>query len=471
MDIEVVDARATEEAPAPEEPAGDRSWWRRRVVEAGPAAQALAIGVLVAAVSLAVRWWQTSGRVPGWWNDTGAYDEVSQRSLTSGRFWMAERPPGVPLVMKLVGDPPSYRFMYVNIGAACVAWGWLAEELVRALGAVRLRAVAVGVAVIGLSFASEVILWDSQVLSESLAISLLVGVVAAVLEVLRLRSLPSVLQLLVVAWLWALLRDTNAVTLLVLAAVAGVCVWRFGALVVPRRVAAVAVVGLLAVAGWSMTSAWVGHRDLVPLADVFAARILGYEDRVDWFADHGMPQRDEILEAGRGIGPDSDPRTLELGRHDPKWAEWWRWLRADGKATWVRFIVEHPTYLFAEPLKDPERTYNNSGLTGYAGEMRVVPFADEVFWLPMPLVVVGLGALSAAQLRHRRRPPPVVAVAWTLAGAAALAGFMTWHTGGMETGRHLLVSAFEARLALVLLLLAVLVQPSTEPPAQEPAPV
>ena len=467
MDIEVADAPAatddTEDA-APDRPAWPeraRRWpgQAREALATQPAVLAVVLAALVAVVGLLVRLWEANGRVPGWWNDTGAYYDVSKRSLLDGRFWAAERPPGVPLVLKIVQDPPSYRFMYVNIGAACIAWGWLTAEVVRTLRVMGLRAVAVAAALLGLSFTSVLILWDAQVLSESLALSLAAGTVAGVLRVVRVRTWPSVAILVVVAWLWTLMRDTNAVTILILAGVGALWLRRFAPPDLPRRIVGGAVVGLLLVAGWSMTSAYVGHRDVVPLADVMAIRVLGYPDRVEWFADHGMPQEAEILEAGKGIGPDAGTRLLELGKDDPKWAPWWRWLRSDGKRAWIGFVVTHPTFLFMEPLKEPERVYNNGDLKGYAGDMRVVPFVDDILWAPTALVLLGIGGLSFAHVRLRRRPTPLVLVAWTLVAAAGISAFATWHAGGMEPVRHLLTSAFELRLGLVLLALGVLLSP------------
>ena len=102
-------------------------------------------------------------RIPGWWNDTGAYADIAERSLFSGRFWMGHRPPGVPLVLKAAGHEPSYAFMYVNIAVAGLAWGWLCGELVRTLKVVGIHAVAVAAVVFGFSCVSDLMLWDSQV--------------------------------------------------------------------------------------------------------------------------------------------------------------------------------------------------------------------------------------------------------------------------------------------------------------------
>ena len=143
----------------------------RHVSATRPALLVWVIAVATAAVGLLVRWWEANGRYPGWWQDTGDYHDVSQRPLLSGRFWAADRPAGVPLVLKIVGEPPSFKFQAVNIGVVCLAWGWLAGELVRSLRVVGWRAVAAAAVVLGLSFSSQLILWDSQVLSESLAIS------------------------------------------------------------------------------------------------------------------------------------------------------------------------------------------------------------------------------------------------------------------------------------------------------------
>ncbi len=435
---------------------------RRWIASAPPVVLPIAMGIGGALVILAVRYWQTSDRVPGWWNDTNAYDLIADRPLFSGRFWMGDRAPGVPLFLKLFGEDPSYKFMAVNIGAACVAWGWLCGELIHSLRAEGLRACGIAGAVLGLSLTSSVILWDSQVLSESLSISLAVALVAGVIRVERVRSVMSVAILLAVAWAWTWMRDSHAITVLVFAAAGYLWFRRSAPPLLPRRIATVGVVGLVIVAGWSMTSAWVGHRDLLPLHDVFAVRVLPYPDRVAWFAEHGMPQEDELNEAA----PDPDPEredapVLGLGRDDERWAGWWDWLESDGKEAWMRYVIEHPWYVFTEPLENPERTYNNAEgtLLGYAGDMRHVSFVNEIFWAPTTLLVVAVAALALAHAGNRRRPAPLTVIGWVLLVAAAISGLVTWHTGGMETARHLLLSAFELRLGVVLLVLGLLIRP------------
>jgi hypothetical protein len=393
---------AVPDSPIRDEPGG--LWDANRV--------ALTWAIAVALTGLAVRWWQVAGRSPSWWQDSEDYWTVSGRSLWSRDFWMAERPAAVPLLLQLTGGKVGAWFVKAQIVLAALSWGWLAGELVRAVAPSWRRGAPVAAGVLAFSLSTPVTMWDRSVLSESMTVSLLAALAAALLGLVREPSWGRGTVLVGVAWLWSTTRDTNVVTLVVLAAAAGIWAARSAD---HRRLASAVAAGLLVVTAGSMQSAMVGDRDALPLADAFPVRVLPYPERVEWFVATRCPWPTT-----------SGPRRLQAIRapiHStrrwsgspattPYFQPWWDWLRAHGKATFIRWVVAHPTYAVAEPMASPERVFNNTeGDLGFyaATDMPKVPFISELFWPSTPVSIVAAAALAHA-LARRRRYGPVITV-------------------------------------------------------------
>jgi hypothetical protein len=202
-----------------------------------------------------------------------------------------------------------------------------------------------------------------------------------------------------------------------------------------------------------------GERQVYPMRNVFEVRVLPYQDRVRWFADHGMPRTGEFL------GPDARKAHVEPGQapvvavpdDDPALQDWLAWVRDDGRSAYARFVVTHPLYLVAEPLRSPERSFNNAegDRTFYAPiDQRRLPLVDG-FALPTVVVVV-LGGMVAGWAVGRRMLPPLVAAGAVVALLAVPHGVAAWHSDGMETARHLVVPALQLHLGVLLMVVGAL---------------
>jgi hypothetical protein len=419
---------------------------------------------ITALVGVWVRAWQLHGHAAAGWNDTQDYFTSSKSPWFSLDLWAGPRTPAIPVLFKLTGgDGQNAVALQAVIGALC--WAALATAVAAALPAGWRRRTAAAL-VIGVSLTERTTMWDQSLLSESLALAFLALVVAAALHLGRRVTPGRAAALVGASLLWVAVRDAPAVALL--AGAAALVVVVAAARPHPRHraeVLAVTGAGLVIVAALTMAAAHRGERDQQPLEHVFAVRVLPYPDRVDWFGDHGMPMAEEIA----ALGPASYPvptgppvKGVPTVEDDPAFAPWHRWVGSSGQRTFLRWLATHPGYVLAEPQKNPERAYNNAegDLDFYRPvDFRSVPLIGVLSlgtaWLiPLGLLVV------AVLIWFAKLWSPLVLVGVTVALTSVPHGVMAWHSDGMETARHLVVPGMQMRLAVVLLVAALLTERS-----------
>jgi hypothetical protein len=453
-----------------------------------------------AAAVAAVRAWQIVGRQPVWWNDSADFLASAHTGLFSVERWAGPRTAAAPLVLSLARfDPGTYVGWQAAIAVAC--WAALATSVWMVMGAGRARWVG-PLAVVAFACTRPVTMWERSVLSESLAASALALTLAAVLQLARgvskggfrgsrgpadagsahtvrpAESTPiawRVVAVLAASALWLITRDSHAAVVLIAAVAVGVGLvvaeWRGRGRPADdgSRERDRAVGGLILLACWLFTLggvAWVaashGHRYVYPLRNVFEARVLPYPDRVAWFAGHGMPQ------AERFTGPDApapavsgggDAPVVLVADDEPDMQEWRAWVAQHGRGALAAWMATHPAYLVTEPLRDPERTFNNAegDRSFYApADQREVPLVTDVLapdrWVALAVVVVA--AAWATRRRHWGSPLLLVG-----AGTVALAlphALISWHTDGMEAARHLMMPALQLYLGALLMVLGIL---------------
>jgi hypothetical protein len=418
------------------------------------------------ALVAAARVWQIAGRGAVWWNDSADFLASAGTGLFSVERWAGSRTAAAPLVLSLARFEPR---TYVNWQAAIavVCWAALATSVWTVIEGKRARWLG-ALAVVAFSCTVPVTMWERSVLSESLGASTLALVLAAALQLVRGVSGRRVAAVLAASALWLITRDSHASVVVVAAVALGVGLvvveWRRGKDDTTERDRAVGALILLAC--WLFTlgaASWVaashGNRYAYPLRNVFEARVLPYPDRVAWFADHGMPQ------AERFVGPDALAPVVGGGGQapvtyvaddDPSMREWLAWVGRDGRGAFAAWVATHPGYLVTEPLRDPERTFNNArgDRDLYAPvDQREVPLVTDVLvpnrWVALAIVA----AVAVWATRRRRWGSPLVLVGAATVALAAPHGLVSWHSDGMETARHLAIPALQLHLGALLMVL------------------
>ena len=210
------------------------------------------------------------------------------------------------------------------------------------------------------------------------------------------------------------------------------------------------VLGLLA--SWTSSH---GQRHAFPMRNVYEVRVLPYPDRVAWFAEHGMPKTEVFVGPAARVPYQEPgmPPVMYVGDDDAELASWLDWVESDGRSAFARYVLTHPPYLVTEPLRSPERTFNNArgDREFYAAlDQRQVPLVDRVLALPTAVVLL-VAALLVGWAFGRRRLTPLLVAGGVTALLSVPHGLTAWHGDGMETARHLVVPALQLHLGVLLM--------------------
>jgi hypothetical protein len=393
--------------------------------------------------------------------DTDGFVAVSKAPLLSLAFWAGTRPPGFPLLLKLVGLEPLPVFVAQLTLAAC-CWGALALAIASQLQLRWLRPVAFGL-ILAFSLSHDVVQWDLIRHSESLASSLFALFVALLVwSASAYRDFPRrarrhaiYVSLPIAAALWTSVRDTNAYLLLGLAGlmVAGV---------LSRRVrtnpdvgwylgVAAAFVALFWLQNWSADA---GGRWQYPLVNTLGKRILVDEQATAFFVAQGMPTSRQVM---RYRDQFADAHGMAVFRNR-NMAPFRDWLEARGKSTYIAYLLSRPAESLWAPvdalrtlLRPPNSVYGEwagLALPRWVGQLSSLLYTRNMTILLTWAGITLLVALIAAGFGLARP-------AW-LVPAALLAllypmMFIVWHGDAMEVGRHSHLIGIQLRLALWML--------------------
>lgn len=401
-------------------------------------------GALVVAF-VVLRLEATLGRPVAFFNDSPSYFDFG--------LWGAVRFPVTTAFYALVGDHRAI----VDGQAVAGALAWSVAAVV-AGSVIERRWIRYGfqVLVLALGLTAPVTRFDNALLSESIAVSLTVVLVACVLRFACRPTAAMAISVFAVATVWALQRQSHSFVLVVAAVVLAV----LGAGRADRWLAWRLAVGLLAVAlvGVVLASSTSQIQEYNS-AQILVRRILQDEPRNQWFLDHGMPANGPEL-----LVPPYENRfgdvAVEL-EEDPTFGPW---LRDEFSGEYLRYLVTHPHYTFTTPFGDEGTLVPLAvGTTGYGSARTVLP--DGVGTAPWPgtaagqrvlgglaLAILVAGVLGAVWSRDRRRA--LAGVGGVLLVVAANLVFVT-HTAGWEYERLLVPTGVAVRFALVWLLAAV----------------
>ena len=437
----------------------------------------LAIGVAYVAVRL-----QAVLRVHEVWGDMP--DSAGYRVPGSSFGWErvsftggAQRPWTVPLVYALVPTDGVRAGLQVLVSIG--AWATLAAVVARQLVRPWLRIAGV-VLVLLISCSWGVISWDLAILSESLALSLAVLMVAAWIGHLGRPSWVTATAVVVTSALFLFTRVHHAPVIAAVAVAALVlAAGRSRPAAPPRAVRVATAASLTVLAAWGL--ALVGPQDqgyaardrleTSLFAETFALNlrfhILADEPTTAWFLEHGMPRPVALEPYVRHDGIHEDawetwPAFFDAFRRDRALVDW---VEEHGRRTFTTYTIERSPDLarrFAGDL--PALLVPAASSLGYAwpepilpGPVAAVvaPQAGDATIAPVPLVLAGCVATVAIR---RRLPPnrPLAVVGAVAAAVSVPALFLSWLGSPVEHTRHAVPFTVVLLVGLVLVLLAAL---------------
>lgn len=383
--------------------------------------------------------------------DTPGYERVAQLPLWSIRFYTGERGFTVPLVYKILSTAESRIIGQLVLSIVC--WLVLAAVAARAARSTPMQLIVFG-AVLTFALATQIVLWDTLLISESISFSLMALMLAAWLSLVWKPSSRRAAVVLSVSLFWAFARDTNADVVLFAGLLAAVSILRDG----QRRLKAVLAIGCIVIFALSTLSADAGARWRQPMVDVIAHRVLPSPALARYF-EHA------------GLAPHTDWTQSD-------------WIDQSARSTYARYLLTHPSYALLQPFSGHQQAlWSSSDNTVSLLDPSTAPYNDNVSHRPIPLpdraqglvfphgltalfalVALSLIASLAAAARGRLQQE-----SWVLLGVLLTIYpqlVLVWHMSGVEVDRHALTGAVLLRLsALILLLLAVdrLVAPVEEP--------
>jgi hypothetical protein len=380
--------------------------------------------------------------------DTGGYLEVANAPFPSMQWWAGIRSATVPLAYRLAGGAVAPALV-LQLVLACFAWSVLALVVMRAVRTAWLKPVAVGL-VLAFSLSREITQWDRIALSDSISLSLVALLVAALILYAERPGWLSLAALLVLGLLWAFARTPNGYELLFVVPVLAVT-----AVARPTRRApdGVAMAGLLAVFVLSTASTNAGLRWEAPFYNVMDRRILPDATAVSYFAERGMPVTTALRRQTNRLGQAANEAYYRAELRPVR-----TWVLAHGQEAYVTFLLTHPGEALLDPaaqLADllsengPIRRYAPGAWEPLNGALSAWLFPDGGAFGVLVAGVLGVGAAAMALVGWRRR----LLVPALLVAAAVPFAILIYHGDAGEVPRHELIPDAQVRLGLWLLLL------------------
>jgi hypothetical protein len=401
-----------------------------------------------------------SDQQPRLFRDSADLFEIAKQPVAAEHLFQ-KKPFAIPLAYRVLDADPD-RIASFQQELAVVAWclfGLAACFVVR-----RTRArVAVGVVTLAFLFAPFRVGFSGAVLSESINDSLFALVCAAVCLLVvavrepssRARAIACAAVLAVLATLWLLARDTNAVTALAAILVAGIA-WKLHRRREPWAIG-LATFGAVA-AVFTIWSSGVEPSPEVParntpcMINIVAQRIVHDAEARAFFEERGLPLAAEIASKPREA---ADPE-LNL---DPRFAPARAWIAEEGRGVYARWLLRHPfarTYeLVGENtwsvLRPKVRHYMPNGW--HASFVRGVATTNQILLIVLLLAAIPLVRFAWA---HPLARFSVVLLASGVFGAAA-----SYYGDTIEIGRHCYAAGQQIVLGLFLAVIAFLDRPLT----------
>ena len=388
--------------------------------------------------------------------DSDVFEAVSSSDWRSWDFWMNDKPPTTALVFQWQkNDGNDITLFFQSI--AMFSWCFLAYMAAQTLQTKVLK-VASWVLILGMGISEPIFFWNRTKLSESLAVSGFILLIALLLYVLRYklleRKLSSVgtstlyVSLTIIFFFWSLTRDSNAYTLIVIAALLAVAVF-FERTIIQQKLYPVALISiLLLISIFHTITSDGGVRWQFPLVNVIGQRILPDDQKTNFFAQRDMPMNENVTRFKNKWAPSYN------------WTGFGTWLPEHGKSTYTLWLISHPILTLVEPWQDWKAIFDpdfDDYMRGYTRGLfsqwqRII---TAIAW-PSISILIAYGLGTVFVLLH------VVSIEnvnkYIIASIAILVLVIPtitvcWHGDSAEVSRHCLGAAVTARIGIWLALL------------------
>ncbi|HUE98367.1 MAG TPA: hypothetical protein VMN99_03875 [Anaerolineales bacterium] len=367
--------------------------------------------------------------------------------MFSSSFWVADRAPVIPLFFKFLNKDPE-AIVKAQLWFSILAWLVLAFSVALVLKHLVLKVVAF-ITILGFSLTQNIIIWDSLILSDSLALSLLALFLAACLWLMMDWNWYTVLVFGLLGSLLVLTRDSYAYLLLM----ADLTLWTL-MLVTPHRARVALISGIVLMLFLaSNLLATAGNRWYTPFLMTVGLRILPNSQYLDYFRAQGMPVSDALMErAGKALHAD-DLALLK----DPALEEFRDWAQKNGRRVYIKFLWHFKAETLQNPLDDLVFVFNPDiyyyAATGFH-PIITDPRLNEILYPTrygiLAVLVANLLAavflFPAFQYRRLFWVVPIMLILFSYPQAVLI-----WNADANDIARHSLYHNIELRLGLWML--------------------
>jgi hypothetical protein len=402
--------------------------------------------VLIAFVGVALYAWSRQSS-PSIVPDSGDYLSMMRQPLFSRAFYLGLRPWTTALFYKLL-PTDGYAIVALQTFLHIFSWGFLAWTVARSLERGWLRVMIVAI-LLFMALTHPISLWNHVILSESIAISLFVLMLALAIQVgygQRAYLFPLALTIL----LWINSRESNTLLALFMAAgllVAGI-VWK------PRRFYFAAGLLFLGMVAFSLASSRLAKRSNFPLANIIVQRVLVDSSALRYFQKQGMPVNRKLKDlAGEWAFSD----RYAIFNH-PRLRSFFRWLNTEGARDYAAYLLSRPMKSLGDPLANLDKLMQPADGYGAPTYVPIIPYQlGRLVFIPLqPLLLFLLTQLLSVTgifVAIRVRDPLLGLI--SVSGALIYPhAFLVWHGDALEVPRHAAQLYLQVYLSFWLLLAA-----------------
>ena len=367
------------------------------------------------------------------------YYAVARLTPFRPSFYFAPRPIVYPAFIWAFGRS-SQLIVLAQTLVYCAAVGYLGTTAWRLIRHRVIASLAIA-GIVLIAIESRFALWTTQILSESLGISLGLLAIAAWWR----ASAEPTKRRVTWAWVWTIAwlleRDSHTLPVLVVVVpiAAGIGLWAHHLTrQVRRQLIAGAIVAVVA-CGYVYVAQSSSGRDRYSVEDNIGTRVLPDPSLRRWFVQGGMPVN-SALDGRKGKSAFDDDRAFDT---DPDLARFHKWVEGPGSRLMLEsFVLRAPDYyhLLAKQwttiLSD-----NNDAYDGYSVRHRLPQRYPLQLGGPdtsnglKGWLLVAVGTLAVAGAVSKRKGPLLFAAGGLLTVLVDL--YLTFAGDSLEVGRHL----------------------------------
>jgi len=385
--------------------------------------------------------------------DTTSYVRISQEAVFGNKFLTGSRPFIFPLTLKLFRNDAE-TVVWAQGLISIISWSILAVSVAYSLHVPFLQFTAFGLILI-FSLYRYIIGWDSVLLTESLSLSFMALLIAGWLWLANGWRWGKVIFILMVSFLWAFARDTNAWVVFM---VALFLLLLLGLRVLDRKYLILSA-AFMFMFFLSNLSADLGDRWVFPFQNILGRRILPNPQALDFFANCGMPVSPALMQLAGGYANSAERAFYE----DPALEDYRLWLHQTGKSCYVKWLLADPLESVKGPLTEFNALISMRDLQPFLFSNRfspVLPGRLEAILFPRQgLLIVFAFVWGAVLIAILTRAWLQNKAWWVVIGMSILVFphyFITWHGDVMGIYRHVMSAGIQFYLGMWVLVLLVL---------------